>query len=99
MATKPNKVVTYLEELPLIESHKTFNKQGHEANQKHVSTITMLMATKPGRNVSHGERLSVIKLHHHLNNWLLGVIWEIRYIISPIAEDHGHQIMQSDDLP
>ena len=36
MATKPNKVVTYLEELPLIESHKTLSKQGHVANQKHL---------------------------------------------------------------
>ena len=81
MATKSNKVVTYRQELRAKESHKPLNMWSHVTDQKHyISTITMPIATKPGRKVSCREGLSDIKLHHHLNKYLLGVIWEIRYI-------------------
>ena len=52
------------------------------ADQKHISTTAISMATKFGRVVTYHEELPPILSHDTSNTWSQEVTWQIEYVMS-----------------
>ena len=58
----------------------------------------MFMVINLVRRVSYHEEFPTKHSNDSSLRWSCEITWQIRYIISPLAEAHGHQIKQNADL-
>ena len=84
ITTKLGSKVTYCEGFPLIKLHdRLITLSCENMWQFYISTTTMPEATKLSSVMTQGRSL---KSHDHLSKWSGKVTWQIKYLISALAE-------------
>ena len=64
-----------------------------------ISTCTRSMDTKYGKVVTYHEVLPFISSYDHLHKCSWEVMWQIKYVLSPLQKTNKHQTRQGVILP